>query len=77
MCTLLLFSYLYIKVIWYCVILGVADQLQSNFACDLRNILKCVFDLHTGNDDDDTDCEKKRSQTIRMAQRGMYIDVHV
>ncbi|XP_067935880.1 lateral signaling target protein 2-like [Watersipora subatra] len=29
---------------------GVADQLQSNFACDLRNILKCVFELHTGDD---------------------------
>lgn len=30
---------------------GVADQLQSNFASDLRNILKSVFELHTGEDD--------------------------
>jgi len=29
---------------------GVADQLQTNFASDLRNILKAVFDLHTGSD---------------------------
>ncbi|UYV83503.1 ZFYVE28 [Cordylochernes scorpioides] len=28
-------------------IAGVADQLQTNFASDLRNILKCVFDMNS------------------------------
>lgn len=26
---------------------GIADQLQTNFACDLRHILKAVFDSNT------------------------------
>lgn len=26
---------------------GVADQLQTNYAGDLRNILKSVFDIHS------------------------------
>lgn len=31
---------------------GIADQLQSNFACDLRQILKLVFILHTSTIDE-------------------------
>ncbi|XP_067008607.2 lateral signaling target protein 2 homolog isoform X2 [Anabrus simplex] len=39
-------------------IAGVADQLQTNFAGDLRNILKCVFLMSaTSNGDSSTDSE--------------------
>ncbi|WAR21492.1 LST2-like protein, partial [Mya arenaria] len=31
-------------------IAGVADQLQTNYASDLRHILKCVFEMHTSDD---------------------------
>ncbi|GIY69056.1 lateral signaling target protein 2 homolog [Caerostris extrusa] len=30
---------------------GVADQLQTNYASDLRNILKCVFDMNCNHQD--------------------------
>lgn len=26
---------------------GVADQLQTNFASEMRNILKCVFEMNS------------------------------
>lgn len=29
---------------------GIADQLQTNFACDLRHILKAVFDSNTSSE---------------------------
>lgn len=32
-------------------IAGVADQLQTNFAADLRRILRIVFSIHVQNDD--------------------------
>lgn len=47
-------------------IAGVADQLQTNYASDLRNILKWVFVMNStdslsspdnGNDDDEDDDE--------------------
>ena len=31
---------------------GVADQLQTNYASDLRHILKCVFELNSTNMDE-------------------------
>ncbi|XP_055332679.1 lateral signaling target protein 2 homolog [Paramacrobiotus metropolitanus] len=33
----------------YVCISGVADQLHQNYASDLRSILKCVFDMHSGD----------------------------
>lgn len=39
-----------------CVIiclLGVADQLQTNYAGDLRNILKSVFDMNSSSEPDE------------------------
>lgn len=36
-------------------IAGVADQLQTNFASDLRNILKCVFLMNSSQVVDDTE----------------------
>lgn len=35
-----------------------ADQLQSNFASDLRNILRTVFQLNSNCDDDDLSIEE-------------------
>lgn len=41
-------------------IAGVADQLQTNFASDLRNILKCVFLMNSSQaTDDDTKVEEE------------------
>lgn len=37
----------FICAFFVCVLLGVADQLQTNYASDLRHILKCVFELNT------------------------------
>jgi hypothetical protein len=34
---------------------GVADQLQTNYAADLRHILKTVFDAYCSQSDDDED----------------------
>jgi len=31
-------------------VVGIADQLQTNFACDLRHILKAVFDSNTSSE---------------------------
>lgn len=36
---------------------GVADQLQTNFAGDLRNILKCVFQMSASHSSDDEKVE--------------------
>ncbi|KAL4231323.1 Lateral signaling target protein 2 [Mactra antiquata] len=36
-------------------IAGVADQLQTNYASDLRHILKCVFEMNSFISDDDDD----------------------
>lgn len=36
-------------------IAGVADQLQTNFASDLRNILKCVFLMNSSQTVEDGD----------------------
>ncbi|KAF8792286.1 lateral signaling target protein 2 homolog isoform X1 [Argiope bruennichi] len=37
---------------------GVADQLQTNYASDLRNILKCVFDMNCNQQDS---CDNSKS----------------
>ncbi|XP_015585558.1 uncharacterized protein LOC107263156 isoform X2 [Cephus cinctus] len=42
-------------------IAGVADQLQTNFASDLRNILKCVFLMNSSQTTDET--EEKSEET--------------
>ncbi|KAL0121169.1 hypothetical protein PUN28_008682 [Cardiocondyla obscurior] len=43
-------------------IAGVADQLQTNFASDLRNILKCVFLMNSSQTVEDT--EESKDQTL-------------
>ncbi|XP_029678817.1 lateral signaling target protein 2 homolog isoform X2 [Formica exsecta] len=42
-------------------IAGVADQLQTNFASDLRNILKCVFLMNSSQIIEDTEGSKDES----------------
>lgn len=44
-------------------IAGVADQLQTNFASDLRNILKCVFLMNSSQTIEDEDT-KEESLTL-------------
>ena len=36
---------------------GVADQLQTNYASDLRHILKCVFEMNSNNPPDSSEEE--------------------
>ncbi|KAL6262012.1 hypothetical protein P5V15_007101 [Pogonomyrmex californicus] len=42
-------------------IAGVADQLQTNFASDLRNILKCVFLMNSSQAAEDTEGSKNQN----------------
>ncbi|XP_054153058.1 lateral signaling target protein 2 homolog [Oppia nitens] len=42
----------------FVTISGIADQLQSNYASDLRNILRNVFDLNRSPDEDDISVEE-------------------
>ncbi|XP_018392394.1 PREDICTED: lateral signaling target protein 2 homolog [Cyphomyrmex costatus] len=42
-------------------IAGVADQLQTNFASDLRNILKCVFLMNSSQAIEDTEESKEQN----------------
>jgi hypothetical protein len=44
---------------------GVADQLQTNFAGDLRNILKCVFLM---NASEQVEVEKERVETTTVEE---------
>jgi len=44
-------------------IAGVADQLQTNFASDLRNILKCVFLMNSSQMIEDAEGSKDQSST--------------
>lgn len=46
-------------------IAGVADQLQTNFASDLRNILKCVFLMNSSQtSDSDTKVEEEEEDEV-------------
>ena len=48
-----------------------ADQLQTNFASDLRNILKCVFELHVADMElSSSKSDKNRLPTIDLPQQG-------
>ncbi|GFY40745.1 lateral signaling target protein 2 homolog [Trichonephila inaurata madagascariensis] len=40
---------------------GVADQLQTNYASDLRNILKCVFDMNCNNENQQETCDNSQT----------------
>lgn len=44
-------------------IAGVADQLQTNFASDLRNILKCVFLMNSSQIIEDAESKAQSSVT--------------
>ena len=43
---------------------GVADQLQTNFASDLRNILKVVFQINATPEEDSSGGETRRQSTL-------------
>lgn len=47
-------------------IAGVADQLQTNFACDLRNILKSVFLINASSDQNCSDLPPKSLDTTSL-----------
>ncbi|XP_070160691.1 lateral signaling target protein 2 homolog [Polyergus mexicanus] len=49
-------------------IAGVADQLQTNFASDLRNILKCVFLMNSSQIIEDTEGSKDESRSVSTNQ---------
>ncbi|XP_046512150.1 lateral signaling target protein 2 homolog isoform X4 [Equus quagga] len=52
----------------FCSICGVADQLQTNYASDLRSILKTLFEvMATKPETDDKEKLKKVTQTLRSA----------
>ena len=44
-------------------IAGVADQLQTNFAGDLRNILKSVFSMNATETESEEDEEEKETNS--------------
>lgn len=57
-------------------IAGVADQLQTNFAGDLRNILKAVFLIHSSDksdyqttDDPENDCCERGEDAVEWGER--------
>ncbi|XP_072749970.1 lateral signaling target protein 2 homolog [Anoplolepis gracilipes] len=54
-------------------IAGVADQLQTNFASDLRNILKCVFLMNSSQVMEDTE-ESKNESSISTEQSTIVPD---
>ena len=63
-------------------IAGVADQLQTNFAADLRNILKAVFLLNQTSEDEPETDEIKEETTIeyqptedQVIQNGMGYNI--
>ncbi|XP_059142544.1 lateral signaling target protein 2 homolog [Physella acuta] len=56
---------------------GVADQLQTNFAGDLRNILRAVFDMNCSVPMDHSDGEKSKDTTpLGAAYRAMSSASH-
>lgn len=46
-------------------IAGVADQLQTNFASDLRNILKCVFLMNSSQSENNCQNSNSLRQTTQ------------
>ncbi|KAG7464857.1 hypothetical protein MATL_G00170120 [Megalops atlanticus] len=49
---------------------GVADQLQTNFASDMRAILKCVFELIVSRDDSEGSNIQNKSMEEEEARQG-------
>lgn len=45
--------------------LGVADQLQSNFATDLRGILKVVFHINASAEEEEEDEEQSKEKSSK------------
>jgi len=43
---------------------GVADQLQTNFAGDLRNILKCVFQMNASEQPEQEDQDPHKNEPL-------------
>lgn len=48
-------------------IAGVADQLQTNFASDLRNILKCVFLMNSSQVMEDVESKEQISVSTNQS----------
>jgi hypothetical protein len=60
-----------------CMLLpGVADQLQSNFASDLRAILKTVFMVNASSEEEENDAEEitKRASESSSVEEGVEAD---
>lgn len=63
----------YPNVFFFCVI-GVADQLQTNYASDLRSILKTLFEvMATQCEQGDNDKLKKSEENITRMQQFMLL----
>jgi hypothetical protein len=58
-------------------IAGVADQLQTNFAGDLRHILKCVFLMSASNsmNTEEEDMEERPVTTLSVEQEQPLVPV--
>lgn len=57
----------------YRVVTGVADQLQTNYASDLRSILKTLFEvMATKVEQGDNDKQKKGKNTSAHTQSGFW-----
>ena len=52
----------------YPLIVGVADQLQSNFATDLRAILKVVFQINASQDEEEEYEEEAKEEEANAAK---------
>ena len=51
-----------------------ADQLQTNYASDLRHVLQCVFECNASQDDDVTAEEEAPEKTNNIMDRAPLVD---
>lgn len=75
-----LFLHLFVSLvlIFFCCDAGVADQLQTNYASDLRSILKTLFEvMATKCEQGDNDKQKKGGEHVLDIQYGTLFFVLV
>ena len=53
---------------------GVADQLQTNYASDLRHVLQCVFECNASPDDDDASEEDAHDKSASIIERAPLVE---
>ena len=51
-----------------------ADQLQTNYASDLRHVLQCVFECNASQDDNVTAEEEAPEKTNNIMDRAPLVD---